>query len=102
MICLTITSVFYVPQALIQNSGTVTYIKICHDYFPQLPLPTQYPLNTMLALFLGLTEHHTTKTCGGNGDIAPRIVNLATRCRSVVSLTPRLFTGVDEPPVPNI
>jgi len=38
---------------------------------------------------LFLTEHHAIKTYWGSGSIAPRIHDLCTRLRRVVSFTPR-------------
>jgi hypothetical protein len=43
-----------------------------------------------------LTKHHAMKTCWRNGGIAPRILNLGTGWRYVVSFTSR----GNEPPVP--
>jgi hypothetical protein len=40
-------------------------------------------------LSLCLTEHHAMKTYGESGGIAPRILDLGTRKRRVVSFTPR-------------
>jgi len=36
-----------------------------------------------------LTKHHAMKTYLGSGGTAPRIINLGTRWRCVVSFTPR-------------
>jgi hypothetical protein len=38
---------------------------------------------------LCLTKHHAMKAYCGSGGIAPRILDLGTRCRWVVSFTPR-------------
>jgi len=40
-------------------------------------------------LSLRLTKYHAIKTCWGSGDIAPRILDLSTSWRWVVSFTPR-------------
>jgi hypothetical protein len=46
-------------------------------------------LGLQLKLFLCLTKYHSMKTYWGNGGIAPRILNLATRLRWVVSFVLR-------------
>jgi hypothetical protein len=40
-------------------------------------------------LFLCLTKHHAMKTYEGSGGIAPRVLEIGTRLRSVVSFTDR-------------
>jgi hypothetical protein len=40
-------------------------------------------------LSLCVTKHHAMKTYGGNGGVAPRILDFGTRWRWVVSFTPR-------------
>jgi hypothetical protein len=40
-------------------------------------------------LSLYLTKHHAMKTYCGSGGIAPRILNLGSRWKRVVSFTPR-------------
>jgi hypothetical protein len=40
-------------------------------------------------LSLCFTKHHSMKTCWGSGGIAPRILDLGTRWRCVVSFTLR-------------
>jgi hypothetical protein len=40
-------------------------------------------------LSLCLTKHHAMKTYWGSGGIAPHILDLGTRCRWVISFTPR-------------
>jgi hypothetical protein len=45
------------------------------------------PIRTTLSLCL--PKHHAMKTYWGSGSIAPRILDLSTRWRGVVSLTPR-------------
>jgi hypothetical protein len=48
-----------------------------------------------------LTKHHAMKTYCGSGGIAPRILDLGTRWRLVVSFTPLpLFAPGKEPLVP--
>jgi hypothetical protein len=42
-------------------------------------------------LSLCLTKHYATKTCWGSGGIAPRILELETIWRLVVSFTPQLL-----------
>jgi hypothetical protein len=44
---------------------------------------------TKVKLSLCLTKHHAMKTYWGSGGIAPRILDLGTRWRSVISFTPR-------------
>jgi hypothetical protein len=89
MICLTIiTSVSHIPQALIPNSGTVTYIKICHYQFPQqLSFPTRYSLSTMQPMSPGLLQQHAKETSCTS--------NLGTRCRWMVSLILRLLYSIE-------
>jgi hypothetical protein len=49
------------------------------------------PLNTNLLkyVYVRLAKHHTRKTYWGSAGIAPRILNLGTRRRWVVSFAPR-------------
>jgi hypothetical protein len=67
-----------------------------HNSPPLVPILIQmHPVHTFppyfrkVKLLLCLTEHHAMKTYGGSGDIAPRILDLGTRRRWVVSFTPR-------------
>jgi hypothetical protein len=46
-------------------------------------------VNIKVKLSLCLTKHHAMKMYWGSGSIAPRILDLDTRWRWVVSLTPR-------------
>jgi hypothetical protein len=46
-------------------------------------------IKVKLPLRLSITEHHPMKAYWGSGGIAPRILDLGTRWRWVVSLTPR-------------
>jgi hypothetical protein len=47
-----------------------------------------------------LAEHHVMKAYCGNGGIAPRILDLGTRWRRVVSFTSRALYPREEPLVP--
>jgi len=40
-------------------------------------------------VYLCLIKYHAMKTCWGNGGRASRFLDLGTRCRWVVSFTPR-------------
>jgi hypothetical protein len=53
----------------------------------QLSHPGKAKVKLSLCSFL--TEHHAIKACWGSGGIAPRILDLGTRWRLVVSFTPR-------------
>jgi hypothetical protein len=46
-------------------------------------------LKVKVKLFLCLTKHHSMKAYSASGGIAPRILNLGTRWRWVVSFTPQ-------------
>jgi len=54
-------------------------------------------LTGMVKLFLYLLEHHPMKAWGSGGT-APRIFNLLTRWRWVVSFTPRLLYAQGQDP----
>jgi len=48
-----------------------------------------HSVNGKVDLSLCLTKHYAMKTCWDTGDIAPRILNVGTGWRWVVSLTLR-------------
>jgi hypothetical protein len=52
-------------------------------------VPSHENVKVKVKLSLDLAKHHTMKTYWGNGGTAARIINLGTRCRRVVSFTPR-------------
>jgi hypothetical protein len=59
------------------------------------------PLNVKVNLSLGLSKHHAIKTYLGSVGIAPRILNIGTRWRRVVSFMPhQLYLGGKSPHYP--
>jgi hypothetical protein len=57
-------------------------------YWNVCSIPIKVKVKVKLPLCF-LTEHHAMKAYWGSGGIAPRILNLGTRWRWVVSFTPR-------------
>jgi hypothetical protein len=51
----------------------------------------------VVPVLLFLTEHHVMNSYCGTGGIAPRILDIGTRWRWVVSFTPRLYPPGKEP-----
>jgi hypothetical protein len=72
-------------------------MNILVSLFPDVKRPereTDHPLSSSkvkvkVKLSLCLTKHHAMKTYWGSGGIAPRILDLGTRWRWVVSFTPQ-------------
>jgi hypothetical protein len=66
-----------------------------HGYYTSVRLEgvrkstVQQGKKVKVKLSLSLTKHHAMKTYWGSGGIAPFILDLGTRWRSVISFTPR-------------
>jgi hypothetical protein len=73
-------------RLLISNSAPLRYVMNTAKFGLKRLRKASYR-NLKVKLSLCLTKHHATKTCWESGCMAPRILDLGTRWRRVVSFT---------------